>query len=80
MTLRVVSVQGESEVQGTSPICGDFVIGLERINKVVHIFFGKIFDPKIVNAQGKRGGFCSVTPEAWSTWGGSVSVWGKVAN
>ena len=37
-------------------------------------------EPGIVNAQGKRGGFCSVTPEAWSTWGRFVSVWGEVAN
>ena len=73
-------VQGESVVQGTGPICGDFIVGLERINKVVRVFFGKIFDAKIVNAQGERGGSCSVAPEAWSTWCGFVSVWVEVAN
>ena len=73
-------VQGESSVKGTGPIPGDFVVGIERINKMVRVFFGKIFDTEIVNAQGDRGGSCSVAPEAWSTWGGFVSVWGEVAN
>ena len=73
-------VQGESAVQGTGPIRGDFIVGIERINKVVRVFFGKLIDLKIVNAQGERGGSCSVAPEAWSTWGGFVSVWGKVEN
>ena len=49
-------VQGDSSVQGTVPICGDFVVGLESIKKVMHVFFGKIFDAEIVNAQGERGG------------------------
>ena len=55
-------VQGESAVQVTVPIRGDFVVGLELINKVVRVFFGKISDAKIVNAQGERGGYCSVAP------------------
>ena len=62
-------VQGEYTVQGTVPTRGDFLVGIERINKVVRVFFGKIFDAKIVNAQGECGGSCSVAPEAWSTWG-----------
>ena len=73
-------VQGESEVEGTDPVCGHVLVGIERINKVVHVFLGKIFDAKIVNAQGELGFTCSVSPEAWSTWVGFVSVWGKVAN
>ena len=80
ITLGVVLVQGESEVKGTSPIRGGFVVGLERMNKVVRVFFGNIFDVGIVNAQGERGGSCSVAPEAWSTWGGFVCMWGEVAN
>ena len=72
--------QGESAVQVTGPIRGDFVVGLERINKVVCLFLGRIYDAEIVNAQGERGGSCSVAPKAWSTWGGFVSVWGNVAN
>ena len=47
---------------------------------MVRVFFGKIFDTEIVNAQGDRGGSCSVAPEAWSTWGRLVYVWGEVAN
>ena len=47
---------------------------------MLRIFFEKTFDAKIVNAQGKCGGSCSVAPEAWSTWGGFISVWGEVAN
>ena len=73
-------VQGEYELQGTGPIHGDFIVGLERINKVVRVFFGKIFNAKIVNTQVERGGSCSVAPEAWSTRGGFISVWGKVAD
>ena len=46
----------------------------------MRVFFGKIFDAKIVNLQGERGGSCSVAPEAWSTRGGFVSVSGEVAN
>ena len=61
-------VQSESSVKGTGPIRGDLVFGIERINKVVRVFFGKMFDAKIVNAQGERGGSCSVAPEAWITW------------
>ena len=76
----MVPFQGESVVKGTVPIRGDFVVGLEPINKVLRVFFGKIFDAKIVNAQGERGGSCSVAPEAWSTWGGFISVWGELAN
>ena len=55
-------VQGDSAAQGTGPIRGDFIIGIERINKVVRVFFGKISDAKIVNAQGERGEYCSVAP------------------
>ena len=73
-------VQGESTVQGTGTIRGNFVVGLERINKVVRIFFGKIFDVAIFNSQGGRGGSCSVALEAWGTWGRIISVWGKVAS
>ena len=73
-------VQGESAVQVTVPIRCDLVVGLDLINKLVRIFFEKIFDAEIVNAQGERGGSCSVAPEAWSTWGGFVSVWAEVAN
>ena len=73
-------VQGEFSVKRTGPICGDFVVGLERINKMVRIFFGEIFDAKIVNAKGECGGSCSVEPESWSMWGEFVSVWGEVAN
>ena len=62
ITLGVVPVQGESAVKVTGPIRGDFVVIIERINKVVRIFFGEIFDAEIVNAQGERGGFCSVVP------------------
>ena len=41
-------VQGESSVKGTSPTPGDFAVGLERINKVVRVFFGKKhFMPKL---------------------------------
>ena len=47
---------------------------------MVRVFFGKIFDAEIVNAQGERGGSCSVATEAWSTWGGFVYVWVEVAN
>ena len=72
--------QGESAVQDTGPIHGEFVVGLERINKVVRVFFGKIFDAEIVNAQCERGGSCSVAPEASCTWGRFVSVWGEVVN
>ena len=72
--------QGESAVKGTGPICGDFVVGLELNNKVVRVFFGKMFDAKIVNAQGERGGSFSVAPEAWIMWGRFISVWGEVAN
>ena len=79
-TLNIVLVQGESTAQGTGPIRGDFIVGLECINKVVRVFFGKIFDAEIVNAQGERGGSCSVAPEDWMTWGGYVSVWGEVVN
>ena len=46
ITHGVVPVQGESSVKGTGPILGDFVVGIERINKVVRIFFGKMFDTK----------------------------------
>ena len=77
MTLIVVPVQVEYSVR---PIRGDLVVGLEHINKLVRMFFGKIIDAKIVNAKCERGGSCSVAPEAWSTWGGFVSVWGEVAN
>ena len=79
-TLNVVLVQGESTAQGTGPIRGDFIVGLECINKVVRVFFGKIFDAEIVNAQGERGGSCSMVPEAWIIWGGFISMWGKLAN
>ena len=51
ITLGVVPFQGKSTVQDTGPIHGEFVVGLERINKVVRVFFGKIFDAKIVNSQ-----------------------------
>ena len=47
---------------------------------MVRIFFGKIFDAEIINAQGERDGSCSVAPEAWSKWVGFISVWGEVAN
>ena len=75
-----MSFQGESAVQDTGPIIGDFLVGLERINKVVCVFFGKIFDAEIVNAQCECGWSCSVDPEAWMTWGGFVNVWGEVVN
>ena len=64
ITRGVVPVQGESTLHGAGPICGDFVVGLECINKVVCVFFRKIFDAKIVNAQGELGGPFSVAPEA----------------
>ena len=46
ITVGIVPVQGESAVKGTGTICGDFVVGLERIDKVVRIFFGKNLTPK----------------------------------
>ena len=48
----MIPVQGEFALKGTGLIRGDFVVGLERINKVVRVFFGEIFDAKIVNARG----------------------------
>ena len=45
----------------------------------MHVFFGEIFDAEIVNAQGERGGSCSMAPEAWSIWDRFVSVWGEVS-
>ena len=73
-------VQDESAVKGTGPICGAFVVGLERIDKVVCVLFGEIFDAGTVNEQGERGGSCNVATEAWNMWVRFVSVWGKVAN
>ena len=42
---------------------------------MVRVFFGKIFDAEIVNAQGERGGSYSMALEACTTWGGFVSMW-----
>ena len=64
ITLGVVPLQGESAVQGTGPIYVDFVVGLDQNNKVVRVFFGKIFDAEIINARGERGWSYSVAPEA----------------
>ena len=47
---------------------------------MVCVFFGEIFDTKIVNVLGERGSSCSVALEAWSIWGGFISIWGEVAN
>ena len=73
-------VQGESVVKGTGPIRGDFLFGIEFINKLLCVLFGAIFDAKIVNAQGDCGGSCSVEREARIILGGFVYVWGKVSN
>ena len=50
-----MSVQDESAVKVIGQICGDFVVGIDRINKVVRVFFGEIFDAEIVNAPDERG-------------------------
>ena len=47
ITLGVVPVQGESAVQGTGPIRGNFIVGLECINKVVRVFFEIFLTPKL---------------------------------
>ena len=73
-------VQGESSVKGTGPIPGDFAVGLERINKVVRVFFGKNIYAETFNAKGELGGSCNVSPESWIKWGRFLSIWGKVAN
>ena len=73
-------VQGESTVKGNDKIHGDSVVAFERINQVVRVFFGKIFDAKNFNTQGERCGSFSIAPEAWSTWGRFVFVLGDVAD
>jgi hypothetical protein len=53
---------------------------VEGIDKVQGVAFKEIFDAKIVDAEGKRGGLGFVAPETRGEGGWLVTEWGKFVN
>ena len=62
IALGIVPVEGEATVELASPVKGEFIVGVDGVDEVLSIGFGKIFDAKIVNTKCESGAFGLVAP------------------
>ena len=73
VTRVIVPVKIEAAIFRACPINGDVVIVFERVNEMLGIGFGEIFDAKVVNAKGECGGSRGMFPKARGEFDGFVA-------
>ena len=61
-------VEGEPAVEGTRPVHGGFIVGIEGGYEVLCVGFGGIFYTKVIYAQNEGGRFAVVAPESGGEW------------
>ena len=59
----VVSVNGESTTEGTSPVDGDGAEFMEGLDEVVGVLFYDVLDAEVVYDEGEKYGFGVVLPQ-----------------
>ncbi len=62
---RIVPVEGEAEILGAGPVCGDLVETVEGVDEVLSVAGVDVFYAEVVDTEDKRGAFRAVLPEAW---------------
>ena len=73
VTRVIVPVKIQSAIFRARPINGDVVIVFERVNEMLGIGFGEIFDSKVVNAKCECGGSRGMFPKARGKFDGFVA-------
>ena len=73
----IVPVQGETNVAGSSPVCGEFILFFEDFKQSVNLGTVGISDSKVVNDERKHEIAVEVLPEVRSDSAGYVSMWLK---
>ena len=58
----VVPFEGDSTVERTVPVLFEFVVSGEGADEVVGVFFGVVFDSKVINCEGELYRPCDVFP------------------
>jgi hypothetical protein len=72
---HLTPVKGEATAEGAIPIDSEFVVGVECVNQMLGVGFGKALDTKVINTQCKGGAFDAMAPEARSERHAFASVW-----
>lgn len=74
----IVPGEGDAAVDAAGPISGDGVEVIETGDKVLGMLTPDVLDAEIVNNKSEGDWSSVVRVEAWSVFGGTVSVLGKV--
>ena len=61
-------VQCDATVETPSPILHDLIFFLDCMYEVQYVLFSLVFDPKVVDHNGKRDSILVVAPQSWSDW------------
>ena len=77
-TLVVVPINGETAIEGSSPIDGDIIELLERLDEMVRRVFADVLDTRIVDHKGEADVFGGMLPKVRGLSNGEVAKLGKV--
>ena len=69
---------GETAIEGSSPIDGDIIELLERLDEMVRRFIADLLDTEIVDHKGEADVFVSMLPKGRGLSYGGVAKLGKV--
>ena len=78
VSCRVVPVNLEAEIIGTSPVFGEGILGSECGKEMIGIRLREEFDAEVINRESERGATVVVAPEAGSVRDREVTVRGEV--
>ena len=76
--LVVVPINGETAIEGSSPVDGDSIELLERLDEMVRRVFSDVLDTKIVNHKGEADVFGGMLPKGGGSSNGGVAKFLKV--
>ena len=65
MALLIVLIEGDADIEASSPISLNGVLVAKCCKKVVCIFFSNILYSKIIYNKGEPNGACVMRPKAW---------------
>ena len=77
---RVVPVDLEAEITGTSPVFGEGILGCEGSKEMISIRLREEFNAEVINGESERGATIGVAPEARSVRDREVTVRGEVCS
>ena len=76
--LVVVPVNGETAIEGSSPVNGDSIYLIERLDEMVRRVLADVLDTKIVDHKGESDVFGGMLPKGRSSSDGGLAKIGKV--